>query len=54
MKKIVKLPLITTTEEKAVIYITVDIIGDLEGCEIKRIEKPVIMPDNFILPTADE
>lgn len=53
MKKVIKIPLTTTTGEKADVYITVDMVGELEGCKIKRIENPIIMPDDFILPTAE-
>lgn len=54
MKKIIKIPLTTTTGEKADIYIAVDMVGELEGCKIERMENPVIMPDNFKLPIAGE
>ena len=49
MKKVIWIPVKTTAGEKADIYIAVDIVGNLEGCKIREIGNPVIMPDNFTL-----
>lgn len=49
MEKVIKIPITTTADEKADIYIAVDIVGDLEGSKIREIGNLVIMPDNFTL-----